>query len=84
MFVPLWLVFLSSGLLMAVITVVWAIRKRQFEDQGRARYIPLAGLSAAECEARPASKHRAEIAGVWALVFVGSAAIVACLLLTVL
>ena len=84
MFVPLWLIFLVSGLSMAVLTVVWAIRSRQFEDQGRARFLPLAGLSAKECEARPRRSHRAEIAGVWALLLVGSAAIGACLLLTVL
>jgi hypothetical protein len=84
MFVPLWLIFLISGLAMAVLTVVWAIRTRQFEEQGRARYLPLVGLSAQEHAARPTRSHRAEIAGVWALLLVGSSAIVACLLLTVL
>jgi len=84
MFVPLWAIFLVSGLAMAVITVVWAIRTRQFEEQGRARFIPLAGLTAEEFAARPARKHRAEILAVWALLLVGSAAIGACLLLTVI
>jgi hypothetical protein len=83
-FVPLWAIFLVSGLTMAVLTVIWAIRSRQFEEQGRARFIPLAGMSDQELQARPVRTHRAEILGVWALVVVGATAIGACLLLTVL
>jgi nitrogen fixation-related uncharacterized protein len=48
MFIPLWLVYLFSGTLMAVLTLLWAVRGRQFEDQDRARYIPLGNLSPAE------------------------------------
>ena len=44
MFVPVWLTFLATGLAMAVGTVVWAVSTRQFEDQDRARFIPLLGL----------------------------------------
>jgi hypothetical protein len=83
MFVPLWMIFLISGLLMAVLTLAWAIRTRQFEDQGRARFLPLVGLTAEELAAAPVRRHRAEKAGVWALVIVGWAAIGACLLLTI-
>ena len=46
MFVPVWVIFLASGTLMAVLAIVWAIRSDQFEEQDRARYLPLAGLSA--------------------------------------
>ena len=45
MFVPFWLIFLVSGTLLAVLTIVWAIGSRQFDDQDRARYLPLAGLA---------------------------------------
>jgi len=83
-FVPLWAIFLVSGLLMAVITVVWAIRTRQFEEQKRARFIPLHGMTEADFEARPARTHKAEITAVYALLVVGAAAIGACLLLTLL
>lgn len=48
MFVPLWLIFLVSGTLMAVATVLWAIASRQFDDQQRARFLPLVGLAAAD------------------------------------
>lgn len=51
MFIPLWLVYLLSGTVMAVLTLLWAVRTRQFEEQDRARYIPLASLTAAELDA---------------------------------
>lgn len=53
MFVPLWLYFLGTGTVMAVVTLVWAVRSRQFDDQERARYLPLADLPAAAFMARP-------------------------------
>lgn len=48
MFIPLWLVYLFSGTIMAVLTLLWAVRGHQFEDQDRARFIPLANLTPAE------------------------------------
>lgn len=58
MFVPLWMIFLLSGTALAVATIVWAVRAQQFEDQDRARYLPLAGLRAADyaAAARPARR----------------------------
>ena len=53
MFVPTWLIFLASGTLMAVLTILWAIRSDQFEEQDRARYLPLVGLSAKELSDQP-------------------------------
>jgi len=57
MFVPVWLVFLASGTLMAIVTLVWSIRNHQFDDQERARYLPLTDLSAEEL-ARPPRVRR--------------------------
>ena len=48
MFVPLWMVFLISGTLMAVLAVLWAISSHQFDDQERARFLPLHDLTAAD------------------------------------
>jgi hypothetical protein len=48
MFVPLWLFFLTTGTLMAVLALAWAWHSRQFDDQDRARYLALQGLSAAQ------------------------------------
>jgi nitrogen fixation-related uncharacterized protein len=53
MFVPAWLIFLASGTAMAVLFVLWAIRTDQFEEQDRARYLPLVGLSAKEMSEQP-------------------------------
>jgi nitrogen fixation-related uncharacterized protein len=64
MFIPLWLIFLTSGTIMAVITVVWGIRHRQFDDQERARYLPLAGLTAEEMSRQPPIRRSASF---WAL-----------------
>ena len=75
MFVPLWVLFLVSGLLMAICTVVWGIRSGQFEDQDRARYLPLAGLTAEEIDAKPATKHRAETIAGSVLILVGLSAL---------
>ncbi len=41
MFVALWLSFLLTGIAMAVGVVIWAVKTRQFEEQERARYLPL-------------------------------------------
>ena len=58
MFVAFWLVFLVSGLAMAVVTIVCGIRGRQFEDQDRARYLPLVGLSPDDWAEEPAAGAR--------------------------
>ena len=53
MFIPIWLFFLITGLFMAVFVIIWAVKTRQFEDQDRARYIPLRGLSEEELKKDP-------------------------------
>ena len=58
MFVPLWLIFLVSGTLLAVITIIWAIGARQFEDQDRARFLPLAGLRPDDYRPRRRERRR--------------------------
>ncbi len=81
MFVPLWLVFMGSGLVMAVVTVIWAIDSGQFEDQVRARFLPLAGLTAEEMSRAP-RRDRVSSAGMIAIFIVGGVAITSALLLT--
>lgn len=82
MFVPLWLIFLGSGLVMAVLTVVWAIRSGQFDDQQRARFLPLMGLTAAEMARRPRRARLADRVGMVTIVALGAGALAAALLLT--
>ena len=82
MFIPFWLIFLLSGTLLAVVTIVWAIRSRQFDDQDRARYLPLIGLEPADYEPRRQSRRRGPGYYVTAvLVFSGMAVIWATLFL---
>ena len=75
MFVPVWIVFLVTGLVMAVFAVTWGIRAKQFDDQQRARFLPLAGLSKDEIDRGPIKPHRAETAAVIALCVVGFSAL---------
>jgi nitrogen fixation-related uncharacterized protein len=77
MFVPLWLIFLLSGLAMSIFAVVWGIRTRQFEDQDRARYLPLVGLTSDELAGQPKDTHRAEYAAMCSMLAVGLLALCA-------
>lgn len=76
MFVPVWLIFVLSGVAMAILTIVWAVRSRQFEEQDRARYLPLGGLSADELDHPPPVARRADLYANLALVVIGIAALV--------
>ena len=75
MFIPLWLVYLFSGTLMAVLTLLWAVRGRQFEEQDRARYIPLATLTPAELAAPVRRAPRSARLAILGIVAVGVAAL---------
>jgi nitrogen fixation-related uncharacterized protein len=81
MFIPLWLTFLASGTVMAVLTLLWAIRSRQFDEQDRARYIPLQDLSAGELAAAPPPRQRAGRLGIAVIVACGALAILSTLAL---
>ena len=53
MFVPIWLVFLAFGIVMAVFTLIWSVKSNQFDDQDRARYLPLIGMTAEQLSEKP-------------------------------
>lgn len=76
MFVPVWLVFLTSGTLMAIGAIVWAIRSDQFEEQDRARYLPLVGLSAQEMRERPPIRRGASFFAILAIFVSGLATLI--------
>lgn len=57
MFIPIWLIFFGTGLIMAVTTLAWSVRSHQFDDQDRARFLPLAGLTPGELDDTPTT-HR--------------------------
>ena len=75
MFVPVWMIFLTTGLIMAVVAVVWGIRTSQFDNQNRARFIPLSGLDQGEIPAGDPKAHRLEYAALALLVGVGMSAL---------
>ncbi|HJX51480.1 MAG TPA: cbb3-type cytochrome oxidase assembly protein CcoS [Polyangia bacterium] len=79
MFVPLWLTFLATGTAMAVLALLWAIRSRQFDDQDRARYIPLLELSPAELAAPPPPRRRGARLGIAIVLASGGLALVSTL-----
>ena len=59
MFVSTWLVFLTTGLLITIGTIIWAIKTNQFDDQKRASYLPRMGLTQQELAQRPPVKRGA-------------------------
>ncbi len=75
MFVPVWLVFLASGTLMAIVTLVWSIRNHQFEDQERARYLPLTDLTAEELARSPSVRRSASYFGLISILTLNALAI---------
>lgn len=83
MFVTVWLAFLASGVAMAIIAIVWAVRSRQFEDQDRARYLPLAGLSDQELNSPPPARRSPDLWGNLAIVVGGALVLVITLIIVV-
>lgn len=82
MFVPLWIIFLATGLIMAVFSVAWGIRGKQFDDQDRARFLPLVDMPRHEMTRSAAKVFKAEHAAVAVMLFVGIATIGAGLFFT--
>ena len=41
MFINLWILFGSFGIIFSILLFIWAVKKGQFEDQERARFLPL-------------------------------------------
>lgn len=76
MFIPLWLFYLFTGTLMAVLTLFWAVRSRQFDDQERARYIPLAALTPAELDAPARRAPTSARVAIGAILAVGISALI--------
>jgi cbb3-type cytochrome oxidase maturation protein len=54
MYLPYFIAYMLSGFVLSLVVLVWALKNRQFRDQQRARYLPLAG----EAEARPVDVSR--------------------------
>ena len=83
MFVPVWLIFFGTGTLMAVCTVAWSIKTRQFDDQDRARYLPFSGLSPEELKEKPPVRRGPGFFAIMFVMFLGLSSIVLCLALVI-
>ena len=83
MFLPVWLIFLGTGLAMAVLTVLWAMRTRQFDDQDRARFLPLKGADSLELVPVARPMVVANRLGMWTLLGLGLISIAATILVVV-
>lgn len=56
---------------MAIGTVVWSIRSQQFEDQNRARYLPLVGLTPEELADKPPVRTGVNFYAMLFIIFIG-------------
>ena len=83
MFIPAWLIFLFTGLVMTLLTLFWATGSGQFEEQDRARFLPLHGLSAAELASPPPRRRTASFYGNLAILAAGALSIAFTLYLVV-
>jgi cbb3-type cytochrome oxidase subunit 3 len=83
MFIPVWLTFLLTGIVMAVGVVVWAVRTRQFEESDRARYLPLGDLSAEELATQPPIRRGAGLYANLAVIVSGLIALAVTLALVI-
>jgi len=83
MFESVWIAFLVTGLFMAVGAVVWGVRTRQFEEQDRARFLPLFGLSEAELDEPPTPKHGPSFFANLSIIFLGLGVLAVTLVLVV-
>jgi nitrogen fixation-related uncharacterized protein len=81
MFVPIWLIFFISGTVMAIFTVAWSIKTRQFDDQDRAKYLPLAGLSSDELKERSPIRTGADFVAMMTILFLGFSVMISCLVI---
>ena len=41
MFLNLWILFACFGIIFSILLFIWAVKKGQFEEQERARFLPL-------------------------------------------
>lgn len=69
-------VYLILGLLLAVAAIAWACWTHQFEDQERARFLPLRDLSPAELDAPPPRRLTPSVAMAGVVLLTGLGALV--------
>lgn len=73
MYFPYFIAYISIGLAVSLVTFFWALKNGQFQDQRRARFLPLRDDVGTQ-PAKATRAHRLEIYGLFFLACAGLAA----------
>lgn len=65
------LIYLATGSVFAMLVLIWAVRTRQFEQQERARWLALRGLTDEELAHPPSRKLTPSVGMVFVILGVG-------------
>jgi hypothetical protein len=76
MYFPYYIAYMAAGFAVSLAVFFWALSRRQFRDQQRARFLPLEGASAL-APAKLSRKALIETVGLFALALCGLAGSVA-------
>ncbi len=79
MYFPYFIAYISIGLIVSLVVFFWAMKTGQFQDQQRARFLPLRD-DAGAAPVKASRAHRAEVYGLFFLVAAGLAASAAMLM----
>lgn len=70
MYYPYFISYLLAGVAIALVVFAWALKNGQFQDQERARFLPLYGASR-RAPVKASKVSRIEVISLFALVIIG-------------
>ncbi len=70
MYYPYFISYMLAGVVIALVVFAWALKNGQFQDQQRARFLPLYGAPK-RAPVRASKVSRIEVVALFALVIVG-------------
>jgi nitrogen fixation-related uncharacterized protein len=71
MAIQMMIIYLIGGVSFAVFVLVWALGSKQFQEQDRARFLPLRDLSDEELNQPPARRIPPSVAMIFVVLLVG-------------
>jgi cbb3-type cytochrome oxidase maturation protein len=78
-----WIILVATGLAVGILVFLWALKDGQFSEQERARYLPLRDDFPMPAVKRP-SKLSVEVYALLIVIWIGLAAMVSAVVLTLL
>lgn len=78
-----WIILVATGLAVGILVFLWALKDGQFSEQERARYLPLRDDFPMPAVERP-SKLSIEVYALLVVIWIGLAAMVSAVVLTLL